>query len=226
MYNEPYWTCSGLHIDLLCTLKQGLNQQGVWVPFWTPKPLKRTPQDTQIFLSVIENPAKVPTSYSQLLQPLIADPDPRGMIRFLQDRGVLASAMTCDKCHVPNSPWIWPLGLGSIGTTSMDRQSRKIDVQHERTSIAELDTAPPTSIVFPTPKIQKSLPYSLKRPRRWAGRHWKCTTIDTIARGSTWKSVERNTQCMLHGAGPAPPHFSKHYRARQNRIEKIDTEKN
>ena len=28
----------------------GLTQQGVWVPFWTPKPLKRTPQDTQIFL--------------------------------------------------------------------------------------------------------------------------------------------------------------------------------
>ena len=28
----------------------GLSQQGVWVPFWTPKPLKRTPQDTQIFL--------------------------------------------------------------------------------------------------------------------------------------------------------------------------------
>ena len=27
----------------------GLSQQGVWVPFWTPKPLKRTPQDTQIF---------------------------------------------------------------------------------------------------------------------------------------------------------------------------------
>ena len=50
----------------------------------------------------------------------------------------------------------------------MDRQSRKIDVQHERTSIAELDTAPPTSIVFPTPKLQKSLPYSLKRPRRRA----------------------------------------------------------
>ena len=23
---------------------------GVWVLFWTPKPLKRTPQDTQIFL--------------------------------------------------------------------------------------------------------------------------------------------------------------------------------
>ena len=96
------------------------------------------------------------------------------------------------------------IGLGSIGTTSSDRQSRKIDVQHERTSIAELDMAPPTSIVFPTPKIQKSLPYSLKRPRRWAGRHWNCTTIDTIARGSTWKSVERATQCILHGAGPAP----------------------
>ena len=25
----------------------GLSQQGVWVLFWTPKPLKRTPQDTQ-----------------------------------------------------------------------------------------------------------------------------------------------------------------------------------
>ena len=28
----------------------GLSQQGVWVPFWTPKPLKRTLQDTQISL--------------------------------------------------------------------------------------------------------------------------------------------------------------------------------
>ena len=26
--------------------KHGLSQQGVWVLFWTPKPLKRTPQDT------------------------------------------------------------------------------------------------------------------------------------------------------------------------------------
>ena len=67
------------------------------------------------------------------------------------------------------NPFMLKVGLGSIGTTSMDRQSRKIDVQHERTLIAELDTAPPTSIVFPTPKIQKSLPYSLKRPPRWAG---------------------------------------------------------
>ena len=28
----------------------GLSQQGAWVPFWTPKPLKRTSQDTQKFL--------------------------------------------------------------------------------------------------------------------------------------------------------------------------------
>ena len=32
------------------THMHGLSQQGVWVPFWTPNPLKRTPQDTQIFL--------------------------------------------------------------------------------------------------------------------------------------------------------------------------------
>ena len=36
----------------------GLSQQGVWVPFWTPKPLKRkSPQDTQIFLcGISKNP--------------------------------------------------------------------------------------------------------------------------------------------------------------------------
>ena len=28
----------------------GLSQQGVWVPLWTPKPLKGTAQDTQRFL--------------------------------------------------------------------------------------------------------------------------------------------------------------------------------
>ena len=33
----------------LIILAHGLSQQGVWVPFWTPKPLKRTPQDTQFF---------------------------------------------------------------------------------------------------------------------------------------------------------------------------------
>ena len=32
------------------SLEHGLSQQGVWVPFGTPKPLKRTPQDTQIIL--------------------------------------------------------------------------------------------------------------------------------------------------------------------------------
>ena len=43
-----------------------------------------------------------------------------------------------------------------------------------------------------------------------AGRHWNCTTIDTNTRSSTWKSVERATLCILHGASTAPPHFSKH----------------
>ena len=33
-----------------CPVHHGLSQQGVWVSFWTPKPLKSTPQDTQIFL--------------------------------------------------------------------------------------------------------------------------------------------------------------------------------
>ena len=42
-------TCKALH--------HGLSQQGVWAPFWTPKPLKRTPQDTQIFLcGISKNP--------------------------------------------------------------------------------------------------------------------------------------------------------------------------
>ena len=31
------------------TVAHGFSQQGVWVPLWTPKPLKRTPQDTHIF---------------------------------------------------------------------------------------------------------------------------------------------------------------------------------
>ena len=35
----------------------GLSQQGVWVPFWTPKPLKSTPQNTQNMLCEIsKNP--------------------------------------------------------------------------------------------------------------------------------------------------------------------------
>ena len=86
----------------------------------------------------------------------------------------------------------------------------KIDVQHERTSIAELDTAP-TSIVLPTPpKYKRANPIlqidcgAEPVTDAWDGRHWNSTTIDTIARSSTWKSVERATQCILHGAGPAP----------------------
>ena len=40
-----------------CHIAHGLSQQGVWVSFWTPKPLKRTPQDTQIFLcGISKNP--------------------------------------------------------------------------------------------------------------------------------------------------------------------------
>ena len=34
-------------IVLVLCLRHGLSQQGVWVSFWTPKPLKSTPQDTQ-----------------------------------------------------------------------------------------------------------------------------------------------------------------------------------
>ena len=43
-------------ITWICS-QHGLSQQGVWVSFWTPKPLKRTPQDTQIFLcGISKNP--------------------------------------------------------------------------------------------------------------------------------------------------------------------------
>ena len=42
---------------VIWTRRHGLSQQGVWVPFWTPKPLKRTPQDTQICLcGIYKNP--------------------------------------------------------------------------------------------------------------------------------------------------------------------------
>ena len=50
------------------------------------------------------------------------------------------------------------VGLGSIGTTSSDRQSRKIDVQDERTSIAELDTAPLPPLFSLTPKYKRAYP--------------------------------------------------------------------
>ena len=35
------------YIDMPHINDTPISQQGVWVPFWTPKPLKRTPQDTQ-----------------------------------------------------------------------------------------------------------------------------------------------------------------------------------
>ena len=48
------WNCWVTNVSSIShfqghTMRHGLRQQGVWVPFWTPKPLKRTPQDTQIF---------------------------------------------------------------------------------------------------------------------------------------------------------------------------------
>ena len=39
-----------LSILILLNAGHGLSQQGVWVPFCTPKSLKRIPQDTQMFL--------------------------------------------------------------------------------------------------------------------------------------------------------------------------------
>ena len=57
----PRSPCQRLPITNFITRKNtpghGLSQQGVWVPFWTPKPLKRTPQDTQILLcGISKNP--------------------------------------------------------------------------------------------------------------------------------------------------------------------------
>ena len=44
---EPQCKPDSCHIGYI--FNHGLSQQGVWVPFLTPKPLKRTPQDTQIY---------------------------------------------------------------------------------------------------------------------------------------------------------------------------------
>ena len=41
------------------TPRHGLSQQGVWVPFWTPIPFKRTPQDTQKILCAISKNLKL-----------------------------------------------------------------------------------------------------------------------------------------------------------------------
>ena len=41
-----------LGVEILTSIPNpdhGLSQQGVWVSFWTPKPLKTTSQDIQIF---------------------------------------------------------------------------------------------------------------------------------------------------------------------------------
>ena len=39
--------CRSVQPASSCTSNHGLSQQGVWVSFWTPKPLKSTPQDTR-----------------------------------------------------------------------------------------------------------------------------------------------------------------------------------
>ena len=52
-----YEILKGAVLETSISLDHGLSQQGVWVPFWTPKPLKRAPQDTQIFLcGISKNP--------------------------------------------------------------------------------------------------------------------------------------------------------------------------
>ena len=42
---KMYW-----FLDTTLGQQHGLSQQGVWVPFWMPKPLKRNPQNTQNIL--------------------------------------------------------------------------------------------------------------------------------------------------------------------------------
>ena len=61
--NRDLGTCDLWEMwKIACDIKgkfwwHGLSQQGVWVPFWTPKPLIRTTQDTQIFLcGISKNP--------------------------------------------------------------------------------------------------------------------------------------------------------------------------
>ena len=50
-YSDTFHDTCQIFIKMsVLIMHHGLSQQGVWVPFWTPKPLKRTPQDTQIFL--------------------------------------------------------------------------------------------------------------------------------------------------------------------------------
>ena len=50
---QVLWTNVVISIGRVNRVGHGLSQQGVLMPFWTPKPLKRTPQDTQTFSCVI-----------------------------------------------------------------------------------------------------------------------------------------------------------------------------
>ena len=59
---------SGQRYDFMSvTEHHGLSQQGAWVHFWTPKPLKRTPQDTQKFLCGISENLKLIIEFFHLL---------------------------------------------------------------------------------------------------------------------------------------------------------------
>ena len=67
------WYCVGTIVEHSFSsasyndLWHGLSQQGVWVPFWTPKPLKRIPRDTQIFLCGISKNLKLIIEFFHLL---------------------------------------------------------------------------------------------------------------------------------------------------------------
>ena len=41
------------HMDVVESPVHGLSQQGVYVSFWTPKPLKSTSQDTQLYKDIM-----------------------------------------------------------------------------------------------------------------------------------------------------------------------------
>ena len=45
---DIYWIKQLIAMTIV-VYAHGLSQKGAWVSFWTPKPLKSTPQDTQIF---------------------------------------------------------------------------------------------------------------------------------------------------------------------------------
>ena len=45
-------------------------QQGVWPPFWTPKPLKRTPQDTHFLCGISKNLNLIDEFFHLLIIPM------------------------------------------------------------------------------------------------------------------------------------------------------------